>query len=146
MTPFSALSRVRLGSRLALLVLAALAVMTTAAPCAKADESEKKKGGGITYVQLPTLTATVFRADGRRGVMTVEVGIDIADSGLRSRAQISEPRLRAAYVQMLQLYASGLPPGAPPNADYISRVLQQQTNDVLGASGGRLLLGTILVN
>jgi len=117
----------------------------TLAPGAHAAE-EKKKGGGITYVQMPTLTATVLRGDGRRGVMMVEVGIDIANAGLRNRAQVSEPLLRAAYVQMLQLYAAGLAPGAPPNADYISRVLQKQTDDVLGAPGGKLLLGTILIN
>lgn len=135
-------------ARRSLLILAALLTLTAAAaPQANAESGgEKKKGGGITYVQLPTLTATVLRGDGRRGVMTVEVGIDIADAGLRSRAQMSQPLLRAAFVQMLQLYASGLSPGAPPNADYIARVLQQQTDNVLGARGGRLLLGTILIN
>ncbi|HEY2662262.1 MAG TPA: Tat pathway signal protein [Caulobacteraceae bacterium] len=109
-------------------------------------EEQKKKGGGLSYVQLPTLTATVFRADGHRGVMTVEVGIDIPNGGLRARAQISQPRLRAAYVQMLQAYASGLGPGQAPSADYIAIALQKETDRVLGEPGAKLLLGTILVN
>ena len=129
-----------------LLLLSLLAALVQVVPAAHAADSEKKKGGGITFMQLRTLTATVTRADGRRGVMTVEVGIDIPNSGLRARAEISEPRLQAAYVQMLQVYASGLGPGTPPDADYISRMLQRQTDTVLGAAGGRLLLGTILIN
>ncbi len=122
--------------------LPALALWGAAARAAE----EKKKGGGITYLQMPALTATVFRASGRRGVMTVEVGVDIPNNNLRSRAQISQPRLRAAYVQMLQVYASGMGPGVPPDADYISKTLQKETDRVLGEPGGRLLLGTILVN
>ena len=125
-----------------LLLTATLAV----APLAVRAEEQKKKGGGVNYLQLQTLTATVLRGDGRRGVMTVEVGIDIPNGGLRAKAQISQPRLRAAYIQMLQSYASGLGPGAAPDADYISRVLQTETDRVLGGPGGKLLLGTILIN
>jgi hypothetical protein len=128
-------------SRRSLLILAAV---LAAAPAFA--EEQKKKGGGVSFLQLQTLTATVMRSDGRRGVMTVEVGIDIANTGLRSKAQISQPRLRAAYVQMLQAYASGLGPGAAPDADYISRMLQRETDQVLGGPGGKLLLGTILIN
>jgi hypothetical protein len=92
------------------------------------------------------LTATVFRPDGRRGVLTVEAGVDVPDAALRDRANLSQPRLRAAYVQFLESYAGGLAPGAPPDADYISSQLQNQTNLVLGRPGARLLLGSILIN
>ncbi len=132
-------------SRRSLLILAAGLVAVPLAPVAFAEE-QKKKGGGISFLQLQTLTATVLRGDGHRGVMTVEVGIDIPNGGLRARAQISQPRLRAAYIQMLQAYASGLGPGAAPDADYLSRTLQKETDRVLGEPGGKLLLGTILIN
>ena len=88
----------------------------------------------------------MFRPDGRRGVLTVEAGIDVPDERLRDRASISQPRLRAAYVQFLEIYAGGLPPGAPPNADYVAQQLQLQTNKVLGQPGAKLLIGTILIN
>ena len=113
---------------------------------AGAGAEERKKGGGETFIQLQTLTATVIRADGRRGVMTVEAGVDVPDDALRDRADQSTPRLRAAYAQVLQIYASGLPGGAVPNADYLARELQRHTDVVLGRPGARLLLGTILVN
>ena len=130
------------------LILAALAVTASAwaALAAPAHGEERKKGGGETFIQLQTLTATVIRADGRRGVMTVDAGVDVPDDSLRERANQSTPRLRAAYAQVLQIYATGLPGGAVPNADYLSRQLQQQTDLVLGRPGAHLLLGTILVN
>jgi hypothetical protein len=128
-------------------LVAALPALTGPAPVkAGAQADEKKKGGGVSYIQFRTLTATIIRSDGRRGVLTVEAGVDVPDANLRTRANISQPRLRAAYVQFLETYAGGLPPGAPPDADYIARALQNQTNQVLGQSGARLLLGTILID
>ena len=127
----------------ALLLVLPLALASTGAHAADA----KKKGGGLSYIQLPPLTATIIMASGRRGGLTVETGIDVPDNGaLRARADASQPRLQAAYLLALQAYASGLSPGQAPDADYIARMLQKQTDQVLGAPGGKLLLGTILVN
>jgi hypothetical protein len=113
---------------------------------ARADEERKKKGGGASYIQLDTLMATVTRIDGRRGVMTVEVGVDVADAALHARAAQSTPLLRANFAEVLRIYAAGLPPGAPPNADYLARELQRQTDATLGRPGARLLLGAVLIN
>jgi hypothetical protein len=107
---------------------------------------ERKKGGGASFIQLQTLTVTLMRADGRRGVMTVEVGLDVPDAGLHARAAQSTPLLVAAYSEVVRIYAAGLPPGAPPNADYLGNALQRQTDATLGRPGARLLLGAILVN
>lgn len=120
--------------------------LAAAADAAFAQQDSKKKGGGVSYIPFPTLTATIFHADGERGVLTVEAGVDVADPALRQRANVSVPRLRAAYVEVLQVYAGGLPPGAPPDADYIARRLQAQTDKVLGKPGAKLLLGSILIN
>jgi hypothetical protein len=130
--------------RLLAAALMLLPSFLTAAP-ARADE-EKKKGGGGTYFQIQTLTATIFRADRRRGVLTVDVGLNIPEKGLRERASASMPRLRAAYVEFLMGYAVRLPPATVPNADYLSNQLQRITDTTLGQPGARLLLGTILVN
>jgi hypothetical protein len=121
-----------------------LAPLLAGAP-ARAEDA-KKKGGNGHYLQLQTLTATIFRADHRRGVLTVEVGLDIPDKGLRERASASMPRLRAAYVEFVMGYAVRLPPATVPNADYLEGELQRITDRTLGQPGARLLLGTILVN
>ncbi|MDR3510284.1 MAG: hypothetical protein P4L73_01500 [Caulobacteraceae bacterium] len=132
--------------KLCALILALPVTAGPAAGFAEAASEPKKKGGGISYIQFQTLTATIFRATGQRGVLTVEAGIDVPDPALRARASLSVPRLRAAYIQVLESYAGGLPPGAPPDADYISRALQAQTDRVLGRPGAGLLLGSMLIN
>ena len=126
-------------------VLAPAAALSPLAAHAGGAE-QKKKGGGLSFIQFETLTATVIRGDGRRGVMTVDIGIDVPNAGLHQRAVISMPRLRAAYVQMVQAYASGLGAGAPPNADYMALVLQRQTDAVIGQPGAKFLLGAIMIN
>jgi hypothetical protein len=121
----------------------ALAPMTAAASGGK---PEKKKGGGASFLQIPTLTATIMRADGRRGVMTVETGVDVPDPALRARAEGLLPRLRSAFDEVVRIYAAGLPFATAPNPDFLSRALQRQTDVVLGKPGAKLLLGTVLVN
>lgn len=129
-----------------LFLLAALTAAAAPGLAAADDNGVRKKGGGASFIQMDTLTATIVRADGRRGVMTVEVGVDAPDPALHARAVQSAPLLRAAYSEVLRTYATGLPPSTPPDADYLARVLQRQTDLTLGRPGARLLLGTILVN
>lgn len=99
-----------------------------------------------SYIMLDTLTATITRRTGVRGVITVETGVDIADENLRARAELSRPRLRASYTEFLQSYVSGLNRGAPVNADYLAAQLQRRTDQVLGKSGAKFLIGSILMN
>lgn len=128
-------------------LLALLIVGALAAPiAARAGEGEGGKKGKSPYLQLQTLAATVMRPGGRRGALTIEIGIDAPDPALRDRVELSQPLLRDAYVGVLQTYALSLAPGAPPNADYISMTLQRETDRVLGRRGARLLLGSILIN
>jgi hypothetical protein len=126
-----------------MVALIALSLCLLSAP---AQAGEQKKAGGLTYVQLPPMAAIAFRPDGRRGVLTIETGLDVKDDALRARVQAMTPRLRDAYVSSVQSYARTLGPGVPPNADRISVQLQRETDRVLGKPGAKLLLGTILVN
>ena len=128
-----------------LIALASLA-LPGAALASAPKKAEKKKGGGASYLQIQTVTATIARANGRRGVLTVEVGLDVPDGALRARAEASVPRIRAAFVQVVQTYGAGLTPNTAPNADFLAGELQRETDRVLGRKGARLLLGTILVN
>jgi hypothetical protein len=114
-------------------------------------KSQKTGGGGgssaaATYIRLPTVTGTVARSDGRRGVLSVETGVDVADAALRTRAQQSQPRLRAAYNIVVQRVAASLLPGSPPDIDRLARELQAATDQTLGRAGARVLLGTVMTN
>ena len=123
-------------------LLAALAVAALLAPgLALAQANEKKKGGGITYVQFATLTATIIKTNGRRGVLTVEAGVDVPNCGLRGQVNLNLPRLRAAYIEVLQGYVYSLSPGDPPNPDYLEVMLQKATDRVLGRPGASFCSG-----
>jgi hypothetical protein len=128
------------------LMLAALALALPVAALAAESGDAKKKTGGESYIQLETLTAYTVKPGGRRGVMTVDCGLDVPDPRLRDRAELLLPRLRAAFVQTVQIYAGGLPGGLPPNPDFLARSLQRSTDEVLGRQGARVLMGAVLVN
>ena len=127
-------------------VFAAAVLSLALATGEAAAAAEKKKGGGSSYVQLETAAAMVVRSDGRRGVLTVESGVDVKDPSLRARAEALKPRLRDAYVAAIQSHARGLAAGAPPHADRLSADLQRETDRVLGKPGAKLLLGSLILN
>jgi len=127
-------------------LLLALAVLSALLPGAAVAGEDKKKTGGESYIQINTLTAYTMRPGDRRGVMTVDCGLDVPDPALRAKVELVLPRLRAAYVQQVQIYAGGLPTGAPPSPSLIARNLQRATDGVLGKPGARVLMGAVLVN
>ncbi len=92
------------------------------------------------------MAVSIIRASGRRGVLTVEVGLDVPDPKLRDTIELYLPILYSAYVSALQPYGLGLAAGQPPNADYISMALQRETDRVLRRRGAKVLLGSILLN
>jgi len=126
------------------LVLTAFAGLL-AGPALASGKPEKKKAGGDSYLQIAPVLGTIRRPGGQRGVLTVEVGVDVPNAALRDHAWKVMPRLRAAYVQTVQIYAAGLSPGTLPNADFIARSLQRETDLVLGKPGAKLLLGAVIV-
>jgi hypothetical protein len=133
--------------RRALLVVASLAALpVSVGPAGEAWAEEKKKTGGGSYLQINTLNGTTFRANGARGVLSVDCGLDVPDPTLHKLADQSIPRLRAAYLQTIQAYAAGLQAGMLPNADYVAAALQRTTDQTLGRAGAKVLLGAIVVN
>lgn len=123
-----------------MVLFALLAPAVLAGPAAAGEAKEKG-----AFVAIDTLTANVGTG-GRRQVLTVQAGIDCPDPALRAYAEKITPRLRDAYTQVLQLYAGGLAPGAPPDPDYVVARLQEATDRVLGKRGGKFLIGGIMVN
>jgi flagellar basal body-associated protein FliL len=124
--------------------LLGLAVVATAASTSARASSGGAAASADTYIRLPVITASILQANGRRGVLTIETGVDVPDANLRTRAQQSAPRLRAAYNTAAQRFANGLRPGVVPDIDQLSAQLQAATNATLGRPGARLLLGTVM--
>lgn len=128
--------------RRALLGLAAVAASAAASPARASGDTGTVQA---SYLRLPTITANVMRSGGRRGVMTVETGLDTPDAALRTRVAQSAPRLRAAYAAVVQAAANSLLPGAPPDVERMIVQLQAATDRVVGRAGARLLIGTVMV-
>ncbi|MDQ1154848.1 Tat pathway signal protein [Brevundimonas sp. SORGH_AS_0993] len=128
--------------------LLGLAVTATAATLSVARPASASSEGGAapvaTYQRLPIVTASILRADGLRGVLSIETGLDTPDAALRARVLQSVPRLRAAYATAAQTFANGLRPGMPPDVDRLAALLQAATNTALGRPGARFLLGAVL--
>lgn len=127
-----------------------LMIAPIAIALAEAAPAQAAGGGGkasqSSYLRAPALAATAPLAGGRRGVMTVEPGLDTPDPALRLRAEQSLPRLRAAWFRAVSNYANGMRSGQAPDADAIARTLQLETDKVLGRKGARLLLGSIIIS
>ncbi|KPF82982.1 Tat pathway signal protein [Brevundimonas sp. AAP58] len=129
--------------RRALLAAPLLLAAATPALAGAGGGSAPSTGG---YLRYPTITATTIRSDGRRGVMTVETGVDVADPALFLRAQQAQPRVRAVFAILVQREAERLLPGGVPNVDRLAAQLQSAINIILGRRGAaKLLLGTVMV-
>ena len=123
-----------------------LAAVLGASPGVALANEGKKDEKPVTYFALDPINAIVLRRDGRRGVMTVETGLEVRDPELMKRAQASTPRLRAAFAQVLMIYAAGLRGGAAPDIDYVARELQKAADQVLGKSGSKVMLGSAMLS
>jgi len=136
-------------NRRALFTLAPLAGVALAAAALPALASEGGGEGGApkdSFMPLGTVTATIIRPDGRRGVMTVETGIDVPDADLHKRALLETPRLIAAHNEVVQRTAGGLRPDQVPDLSRLAHDLQVATFMVLRKRGAVVLLGTVMVN
>lgn len=127
---------------------ALIGLALVAASAGSAGAAPSSGDGGTpanSYINLNSLNGSVVRADGRRGVLAVDVGIDVPDATLRTTAAASGPRLRAEMSRVVQTFAAALRPGEPPDVDRLSRELQFAVNQALGRRGARVLLGTVMI-
>jgi len=125
--------------------LLGLAALTAASLPAAAKAGGGSSAPAAAYLRLPVTTASITRASGGRGVLTVESGID-APAELSVRATQSLPRLRAAFSEVTQRMANETRAGAPPDVLRLSRELQAEVDRVMGRAGARVLLGTVMLN
>lgn len=112
---------------------------------AAAGAAEKKRQSE-TFIPFPTLSASLVRADGSRGVLSVEAGLDVPDPALNKVALGLQPRLRDAYTRVMGVYAGSIPPAGAPNPDVLGAQLQRATDTVLGRPGAKILFGSIIIN
>ncbi len=137
-------------NRRALFTLAPLAGVALVAAALPAHASGGGEGGEgeapkDSFMRLSTLTATVVRPDGQRGVMTVEIGLDVPDAELHTKATQAIPRLADAHNSVIQTTAGTLLPGQAPDLTQLAHDLQVATFKILKKRGAVVLLGTVMV-
>jgi len=107
---------------------------------------EKKKGGGKGYTQFPMITVFTQANATHHGTLSVDMGLYTDDAKLQAQIKTYMPRLQDAYLSRLQGYANGMSARSLADPDYVSLQLQQATDKVLGHTGAKVLLGSVLLN
>jgi len=127
------------------LTAAGAAVPLFGADVALASSKGDSAAGKDSYIAMSAATGVIPRRDGRRSTLTVEIGLEVPDPALRERAVLSRPRLTAAYSEVVHTASRALLPGRVPDIEALGRSLQAATDRVLGRSGAKLLLGSVIV-
>ena len=115
------------------------------ATSAQAADDEKKKGGGKGYTQFPMITVSTEANASHHGTLSVDMGLYTEDDKLQAQIKSYKPRLQDAYLSRLQAYANALNSHSLADPDYIALQLQQATDRVLGHTGVKVLLGSVLL-
>lgn len=98
-----------------------------------------------SYLPMPTLSVGVLQRHTTRGVIVVDMGLDIPDPALRRRAQLAAPRVRDALRTAVATYASiYYRDRTAPEPETLARLMQQAVDQTLGAAGARVLLANII--
>ena len=123
-----------------------MGLAVAASPALASGHGEKKKGGGPGFTQFPMLSVFTQGGGYKHGTLSLDMGLYANDPKMVDRIKLYMPRLKDAYIQTLQGYASNLNAQSLVDADYIGTKLQAATDRVLGKSGAKVLVGSILLN
>jgi len=124
------------------LIAAALAVPAAADDGGQNAQSARRKPTQLeSYVMVEPLYASILQGARSRGLLLVEIGLDVPDAKLRDRVNQELPILRDAYVRSLLVFAAtAVRPWRQPNVEEIAGRMQAITDHMLGRPGARVLM------
>jgi len=111
--------------------------LAAAPPPAKGGEQQPR------FISLPVFSANIIRSNRTRGVISLESGLDVPDPKLRARIPLL---FRSDLGRRLSYYTSNLAPGARPDLDILSPLLQKQVDVTVGQAGARFVILNVLIN
>jgi hypothetical protein len=128
--------------------LGAIVVVTFAlsagAPAWAADPptpAARRTTNSESYVAVEPMYATIIDGVKPRGLLIVELGLDVPDTDLRGRVTRALPVLRDAYVRGLLAYAStAVRVYRQPSVEDIANRMQAITDKTMGKQGARVLM------
>ena len=91
------------------------------AATAPAQPAQHKTTQSVSYVSMEPLYASILDGSRSRGLLMVEMGLDVPDGKLRDKVNQALPTLRDAYVRSLLVYAAtSVRPWRQPNVEDIA--------------------------
>ena len=118
-------------------------------PASGAEEGEprqRKTTQSESFIAIDPLYASIIDGGRSRGLLLVEIGLDVPDENLRGKVNLALPVLRDAYVRSLLSYAStAVRPNRQPNIDDIAGRLQTITDRVMGRAGAQVLMAQLAI-
>jgi hypothetical protein len=94
-----------------------------------------------SYVAIEPMYATIIDGVKPRGLLIVELGLDVPDADLRGQVTRALPVLRDAYVRGLLAYASTtVRVYRQPSVEDIATRMQAITDKTMGKQGARVLM------
>ena len=103
--------------------------------------AQRKTTNSESYIVIDPLYASILDGAKPRGLLIVEMGLDVPDAGLRGDVNKALPILRDAYVRGLLAYAaSNVRVTRQPSVDDIANRMQTITDKVMGKAGARVLM------
>ncbi len=129
------------------LVWAVHAFTTASITPAYAASEEVGKGEAVSpHIALNGLTVSVFRNARVRGMLSVDVTLELNDPSKREDIEKIMPRLRDQYIMALTRLASNrIDIDRPLDLSMITQTLQTATNKTIGAQTARVLIGNASV-
>jgi flagellar basal body-associated protein FliL len=111
------------------------------APPAQGGGAQHKSTSSESYVIIDPIYSTILDGGKPRGLLMVELGLDVPDAKFRANVSKALPVLRDAYVRGLVTYAStAVRPYRQPNVEDIALRLQTITDKVMGKQGAKVLM------
>jgi hypothetical protein len=103
--------------------------------------AQRKTTQSESYVVIDPMYATILDGNRPRGLLMVELGLDVPDGTLRERVNHALPALRDAYVRSLMAYgATAVRPYRQPSVDDIAERMQVITDRLMGQQGAKVLM------
>jgi len=103
--------------------------------------AQRKTTQSESYVVIDPMYATIIEGNKPRGLLMVELGLDIPDAALRERVNHALPALRDAYVRSLIAYgATAVRAWRQPSVDDIAARMQAVTDRLVGGPGAKVLM------
>ena len=125
------------------LAAAALVLLALGAGQTQATEApaQRKTTQSESFVAIDPMYATILEGSRPRGLLMVELGLDVPDSALRAKVSHALPNLRDAYVRLLIAYgATAVRVFRQPNVEDIAARMQAVTDRVMGEPGAKVLM------